>query len=48
MVEWRYFDLAAQFYGDDVIPENGAIAVPQGAERGLEPREEVVRAYRLA
>jgi L-alanine-DL-glutamate epimerase-like enolase superfamily enzyme len=38
MVEWRYFDLEAQLYGDDIIPNNGAIAVPQSAGLGLEPR----------
>ena len=28
-MEWRYFDLEAQLYGEDTIPKNGAIAVPQ-------------------
>jgi hypothetical protein len=32
----------AQLYGDEIIPQNGAFAVPQGAGLGLEPR------YRLA
>lgn len=48
MVEWRYFDLEAQLYGDAILPKNGAMAVPQGAGLGLEPRADVIRAYRLA
>jgi hypothetical protein len=47
-IEWRYFDLEAQLYGDDIIPKNGAIAVPQSAGLGLEPRADVIRDYRLA
>jgi len=37
-----------RLYGDDIIPRNGAIAVPQGAGLGLEPRADVIRDYRLA
>ena len=48
LVEWRYFDLEAQLYGDAILPKNGAIAVPQGPGLGLEPRAEVIRDYRLA
>jgi L-alanine-DL-glutamate epimerase-like enolase superfamily enzyme len=48
MVEWRYFDLEAQLYGDAVIPKNGVIAVPQGSGLGLEPDADVIRKYRLA
>lgn len=48
MVEWRYFDLEAQLYGDAIIPKNGTIAVPPGAGLGLEPRAEVIRDYRVA
>ena len=47
MVEWRYFDLEAQLYGDPIVPKNGAIAVPQGPGLGLEPSAEVIREYRL-
>ncbi|SOZ39229.1 mandelate racemase/muconate lactonizing enzyme family protein [Cupriavidus neocaledonicus] len=47
LVEWRYFDLEAQLYGDAIIPKNGAIAVPQGAGLGLEPDENVIHAYRV-
>jgi L-alanine-DL-glutamate epimerase-like enolase superfamily enzyme len=48
LVEWRYFDLDAQLDGDDIIPKNGAIAVPQSARLDLEPRADVIRDYRLA
>jgi len=48
MVEWRYFDLEAQLYGDAIIPRNGAFAVPQGPGLGFEPNQEVIRKYRLA
>lgn len=47
LVEWRYFDLEAQFYGDAIIPKNGAIAVPQGPGLGIEPNEDVIRDYRV-
>ena len=48
LVEWRYFDLEAQLYGEAIIPKNGAIAIPQGAGLGLEPSADVIRKYRLA
>jgi L-alanine-DL-glutamate epimerase-like enolase superfamily enzyme len=48
MVEWRYFDLEAQLYGDAVIPKNGVVAVPRGPGLGLEPDADVIRKYRLA
>ncbi len=48
MVEWRYFDLEAQLFGDAIIPKNGAITVPQSPGLGLEPSAEVIRKYRLA
>lgn len=35
-------------YGDDIIPKNGAIAVPQRGGLGLEPGADVIRDYRLA
>ena len=44
LVEWRYFrDFEAQLYGDDIIPKNGAIAVPQRGGLGLEPRRRLPR-----
>jgi L-alanine-DL-glutamate epimerase-like enolase superfamily enzyme len=48
LVEWRYFDLEAQLYGDAIVPSNGAITVPQGSGLGLEPNADVIREYRLA
>jgi L-alanine-DL-glutamate epimerase-like enolase superfamily enzyme len=30
MVEWRYFDLEAQTYGDALIVKDGRVLVPQG------------------
>jgi L-alanine-DL-glutamate epimerase-like enolase superfamily enzyme len=47
LVEWRYFDLEAQLYGDAIIPKNGAIAVPQGPGLGIEPNPDVIRDYRV-
>jgi len=32
LVEWRYFDLEAQLYGDAIIPKNGSIAVPRAPD----------------
>ncbi|CAE6755675.1 mandelate racemase/muconate lactonizing enzyme family protein [Paraburkholderia aspalathi] len=48
LIEWRYFDLEAQLYGDAIIPNQGAITVPQGPGLGLEPDADVIRRYRLA
>lgn len=48
LVEWRFFDLEEQVYGEAILPENGSIAVPQGPGLGLEPREDVIRKYRLS
>lgn len=36
MVEWRYFDLEAQIYGDALHAERGRVAVPQGRPAPLE------------
>jgi L-alanine-DL-glutamate epimerase-like enolase superfamily enzyme len=47
-VEWRYFDLEAQLYGNAIVPKKGAIAVPQSPGLGLEPSADVIRKYRLA
>jgi L-alanine-DL-glutamate epimerase-like enolase superfamily enzyme len=46
LVEWRYFDLEAQLYGDAIIPTNGSITVPQTPGLGLEPDLDVIRKYR--
>jgi L-alanine-DL-glutamate epimerase-like enolase superfamily enzyme len=48
MVEWRYFDLEAQLYGDAIIPKNGALAVPRGPGLGLEPDTDVIREFRVS
>jgi len=47
LVEWRYFDLEAQLYGDAIIPRNGRIGVPQGPGLGIEPNPDVIRDYRI-
>jgi L-alanine-DL-glutamate epimerase-like enolase superfamily enzyme len=47
IVEWRYFDLEAQLYGEAIIPQNGRIKVPQGPGLGLEPNPDVIRDYRI-
>jgi L-alanine-DL-glutamate epimerase-like enolase superfamily enzyme len=47
LIEWRYFDLEAQLYGDAIIPRNGRIEVPQGPGLGIEPDEDVIRDYRI-
>jgi L-alanine-DL-glutamate epimerase-like enolase superfamily enzyme len=47
MVEWRYFDLEVQLYGEAIIPKNGTMAVPRGFGLGLEPDADVIRKFRL-
>jgi L-alanine-DL-glutamate epimerase-like enolase superfamily enzyme len=46
-VEWRYFDLEANVYGDRLHPVGGQIQVPQGPGLGLDPEPDVLRTYRL-
>jgi L-alanine-DL-glutamate epimerase-like enolase superfamily enzyme len=46
LVEWRYFDLEARLYGDQAIPQNGSIAVPQAPGLGFDPDPEIIRRYR--
>ncbi len=48
IVEWRYFDMEAQLYGDAIKPQQGRITVPQGPGLGLEPDPHVIRDYRVA
>jgi L-alanine-DL-glutamate epimerase-like enolase superfamily enzyme len=45
LVEWRYFDLEAQLYGDAVLPKNGMITVPQGPGLGFDPDADVIRSF---
>jgi L-alanine-DL-glutamate epimerase-like enolase superfamily enzyme len=46
MVEWRYFDLETRLYGNEAIPINGTIAVPQSPGLGFDPDPEVISRYR--
>jgi L-alanine-DL-glutamate epimerase-like enolase superfamily enzyme len=48
MVEWRYFDLENRLYGDQAIPHNGSIAVPQLPGLGFDPDPSVIARYRAA
>jgi L-alanine-DL-glutamate epimerase-like enolase superfamily enzyme len=48
IVEWRYFDLEVQLYGDAIVPKEGRLAVPQGPGLGLEPNPDVIRDYQIA
>jgi L-alanine-DL-glutamate epimerase-like enolase superfamily enzyme len=45
MIEWRYFDLEAQIYGDALVTRHGRVAVPQGPGLGIDPDPDVIRAY---
>ena len=47
LVEWRYFDLEAQLYGDAALPKNGTITVPQGPGLGFDPDADVVRSFQV-
>jgi L-alanine-DL-glutamate epimerase-like enolase superfamily enzyme len=47
LVEWRFFDLEARLYGDELVPKQGSIAVPQGPGLGLEPDPAVIQRYRV-
>ena len=46
LVEWRYFDLEARLYGDQAIPKDGSVAVPQAPGLGFDPDPEIIRRYR--
>jgi len=45
MIEWRYFDLEASLYGDQLIMDNGCVQVPQGPGLGIDPDPHVINAY---
>jgi L-alanine-DL-glutamate epimerase-like enolase superfamily enzyme len=47
LVEWRYFDLEAQLYGDAMLPKNGMITVPHGPGLGYDPDADVVRNFEV-
>jgi L-alanine-DL-glutamate epimerase-like enolase superfamily enzyme len=46
-VEWRYFDLEAQLYGDAMVPKNGIISVPRGPGLGFDPDADVIRSFQV-
>jgi L-alanine-DL-glutamate epimerase-like enolase superfamily enzyme len=37
MIEWRFFDLEAQLYGEALVPERGRLRVPQKPGLGKDP-----------
>lgn len=45
MIEWRYFDLEAQLYGDAFSQERGRISVPKSPGLGIVPDPNVLRDY---
>lgn len=45
MIEWRYFDLQAQIYGDALAVKHGRVQVPQGPGLGIDPDPDVIQAY---
>jgi L-alanine-DL-glutamate epimerase-like enolase superfamily enzyme len=47
LVEWRYFDLEAQLYGDAMVPKNGIISVPRGPGLGFDPDADVIRSFQV-
>lgn len=47
VVEWRFFDLEAQLYGDAIVPKAGVMTVPQGPGLGVEPSADVILDYRF-
>ena len=48
MVEWRFFDLEARLYGDQIVPRDGQIALPEGPGLGRDPDPDVLDRYRAA
>ncbi|MGO4303268.1 mandelate racemase/muconate lactonizing enzyme family protein [Cupriavidus sp. RAF12] len=47
MIEWRYFDMAADLYGGALRPRDGHIDVPQGPGLGFDPDPAVIDRYRV-
>ncbi|TCN41688.1 hypothetical protein EV642_10370 [Kribbella sp. VKM Ac-2500] len=45
MIEWRYFDLEAQIYGDELALKHGRVDVPQGPGLGIDPDPDVISTY---
>ncbi|HVY04443.1 MAG TPA: mandelate racemase/muconate lactonizing enzyme family protein [Burkholderiales bacterium] len=46
MVEWRYFNMETRLYGDNAVPRNGSIDVPQGPGLGFDPDPDVITRFR--
>lgn len=45
MIEWRYFDLEAQIYGDELALKHGRVDVPQGPGLSIDPDPDVISTY---
>ena len=45
MIEWRFFDLEAQIYGDQLTLNRGRISVPSGPGLGMDPDPDVITTY---
>jgi L-alanine-DL-glutamate epimerase-like enolase superfamily enzyme len=46
LVEWRFFDLEARLYGEEIVPRNGQITLPGGVGLGRDPDPDVLDRYR--
>jgi L-alanine-DL-glutamate epimerase-like enolase superfamily enzyme len=46
LVEWRFFDTEARLYGEQVVPVEGKLTVPQGPGLGCDPDPDVISRYR--
>lgn len=46
LVEWRFFDLEARLYGEEIVPTDGQIGLPQGPGLGRDPDPDVIDRYR--
>ena len=47
LVEWRFFDCEDHLYGEEIVPKNGKMLVPDGIGLGLSPIEEVISKYKV-
>ncbi len=47
LVEWRFFDTEARLYGDEVVPVDGKLRVPEGPGLGYDPDPEIIGRYRI-
>jgi len=46
LVEWRFFDTEAHLYGNDVVPVEGKLGLPDGPGLGRDPDPRVIERYR--